>query len=60
MEPEKQVKVIMVTGMADRDIIIDCKMEGCDDYVVKPFNRETVIAEIIPPVGFIYCPLRSR
>ena len=59
MEPEKQVKVIMVTGMADCDIIIDCKMEGCDDDVVKPFNRETVIAKLYA-MGFIYCPLRSR
>jgi DNA-binding response OmpR family regulator len=43
----------MVTGMAEREIIIDCKLEGCDDYVVKPFNKETVIAKLYA-MGFIY------
>jgi two-component system, chemotaxis family, chemotaxis protein CheY len=46
VEPGKQVKVIMVTGMADPETVIDCKLNGCDDYVVKPFIKETVRAKL--------------
>lgn len=40
---EKKAKIIMVTSFADRDLVIDCKVNGCDDYIVKPFERETVL-----------------
>ena len=55
VEREKQVKVMMVTGMADRETVIDCKMDGCDDYVVKPFNKETVTAKL-SGMGFFSRP----
>ena len=44
--PDKQVKVMMVTGAADRETVIGCRMDGCDDYVVKPFNKGTVTAKL--------------
>jgi two-component system, chemotaxis family, chemotaxis protein CheY len=42
----EKVKVIMVTGMSDRDSVIDCKLSGCDDYVVKPFSRDVVTNKV--------------
>jgi len=43
---EKQVKILMVTSHSDRDNIITCIQAGCDGYIVKPFDRETVIEKI--------------
>jgi two-component system chemotaxis response regulator CheY len=45
--PDKRVNVMMVTGHADRDTVIACKMEGCDDYVVKPFDSGTVAQKLM-------------
>jgi two-component system, chemotaxis family, chemotaxis protein CheY len=46
VEQGKRVKVMMVTGVADRETVINCKVEGCDDYVVKPFKKETVFDKL--------------
>ena len=43
---EKQVKILMVTSHSDRDNIITCIQAGCDDYIVKPFDKETVIKKL--------------
>jgi len=39
---EKRVKIIMATSDADRDTVVTCLAAGCNDYIVKPFNRKTV------------------
>ena len=39
---EKRVKIIMATSDADRDTVVTCLAEGCNDYIVKPFNQKTV------------------
>jgi two-component system chemotaxis response regulator CheY len=49
---DHRVKIIMVTGEADKDTVVSCIKKGCNDYVVKPFNRETVeqkIHKLFPP-----------
>ncbi|MBW1691998.1 MAG: response regulator [Deltaproteobacteria bacterium] len=43
---EKQVKILMVTSHSDRDTIITCIQAGCDDYIVKPFDREIVAKKL--------------
>jgi two-component system chemotaxis response regulator CheY len=43
---EKRVKIVMATSDADRDTVVTCLSEGCDDYVVKPFNHSTVKAKL--------------
>lgn len=43
---EKQVKILIVTARSDKDSIITCIQAGCDDYIVKPFNREMVIKKL--------------
>ena len=39
---EKQVIIIMVTSLSDKDSVIACIQAGCNDYVVKPFNKEII------------------
>jgi two-component system, chemotaxis family, chemotaxis protein CheY len=43
---DKRAKVMMVTGVADRDTVKFCKIDGCDEYVVKPFTRTVVIEKM--------------
>jgi len=39
---EKRVKILMVTASSDTDTVITCIRAGCDDYLVKPINREII------------------
>ena len=48
---EKQVKILMVTSHSDRDSIITSIQAGCDDYIVKPFDREVIINKL-EKIGF--------
>ena len=43
---ENQVKVIMVTSHSDKDHIITCLQAGCDDYVIKPFNLDSITRKL--------------
>ena len=43
---EEQAKIIMVTASAERDTIVQCLRSACNDYIIKPFNRETVFAKL--------------
>ncbi|MBY0414542.1 MAG: response regulator transcription factor [Bdellovibrionales bacterium] len=38
--------VIMVTSLSDTKNIVDALGKGCNDYITKPVNLETVIARI--------------
>lgn len=44
---EKKTRIIMVTSHSDRGNIVTCLQAGCNDYVVKPFNRETVSKKLV-------------
>ncbi|MBF0234429.1 MAG: HDOD domain-containing protein [Desulfamplus sp.] len=48
---QNKIKVIMFTSYANKETVIECYMGGCDDYVLKPFNR-SVIIEKISKLGF--------
>ena len=39
---QEQVKVIMVTLRSEKDSVVTCIQAGCNDYVVKPFNFDTM------------------
>ncbi|MBW1721624.1 MAG: HDOD domain-containing protein [Deltaproteobacteria bacterium] len=41
-----RTKIIMVTSHADKDNLITAIQAGCDDYVVKPFDRKILDAKI--------------
>lgn len=44
---EKKIKIFMVTSQSEKDTIITCIQGGCDDFITKPFNRETVTKKLI-------------
>lgn len=43
---EKRIKIIMTTAHADKDTIVQCLREGCNDYILKPVNKETLEKKI--------------
>ena len=48
---EKQIKILMVTSHSDKDTVITSIQAGCDDYIVKPFDREVIIKKL-EKIGF--------
>ena len=40
MERCKNVPVIMLTSMRDKEMVIDSIKLGVEDYVIKPFNKQ--------------------
>jgi response regulator RpfG family c-di-GMP phosphodiesterase len=40
------IPVIMVTSVADRDIVVDMIGQGVRDYIVKPFKPSTVLSRV--------------
>ncbi len=44
---DKKVSIFMVTSQSEKDTIISCIRAGCDDFITKPFNRETVTKKLI-------------
>lgn len=44
---EKRVKIFMVTAPSERDTIIDCVKAGCDDFIIKPFDKSTVVKKLV-------------
>ena len=51
IEPEQRVTVIMVTVSSDEESILRCSEEGCDNYVMKPFNKLLVAKTISRFIG---------
>src|SRR5690606_16021476 len=43
---ENRVNIIMVTAASEKDTILSCIKLGCNDYVMKPFNKETVVKKL--------------
>jgi HD-like signal output (HDOD) protein/CheY-like chemotaxis protein len=43
---EDQVRIMMVTGSSEKDTILTCIKAGCNDYIMKPFDMETVIKKL--------------
>ena len=42
MTSDEASKIIMVTSHSDKEDVIACLKAGCNEYIVKPFNQETV------------------
>ena len=43
---EKQVKIIMVTANSDTNNLLLSVNAGCDEFIVKPINRQRVIEKL--------------
>lgn len=41
-EGSHQAAIIMVTAQSDEDNVLDCIQGGCNDYITKPFTKETI------------------
>jgi two-component system, chemotaxis family, chemotaxis protein CheY len=46
-----RVKIVMVTARSDKGTIVSCIQGGCNEYVVKPFDKATV-AKKLAKLGF--------
>ncbi|MCP4354873.1 MAG: response regulator [Proteobacteria bacterium] len=47
------VKVMMVTSHSDKDLVVDCMKAGCNNYIVKPFDRERVLNKL-SSIGYAF------
>lgn len=50
-ESLKNIPFIMVTAESKTDNVIAAKEEGVSNYIVKPFNAETLKAKLISVLG---------
>ena len=46
ISPEKRAKVLMVTASSDRESVVTSIQAGCDDYIVKPFDSDSVLQKL--------------
>jgi two-component system chemotaxis response regulator CheY len=42
-----RVKIIMVSAHSDKELFSRCVQSGCDDFIVKPFNKDIIIKKLI-------------
>ncbi len=42
IEKEDQVKILMVTSKSEKEIVRSSIEGGCNDYVIKPFNNQSM------------------
>jgi two-component system chemotaxis response regulator CheY len=45
---DEQVQVYMLTAYAEKDLVRECIQAGCNDYIVKPFDRLKLIEKLHP------------
>ena len=43
---QHRVKIIMVSAHSDERLFKRCIQGGCDDFIVKPFNKDTVAKKL--------------
>ena len=52
LEKEKQipdklgVKIIMVTGVSEKEMVMGCLRDGCNEYLVKPIEGKSLFEKI--------------
>jgi CheY-like chemotaxis protein len=44
--------ILMVSSKSDQDIILKCIKEGCNDFVVKPYNTQ-IMKEKLTGLGLV-------
>jgi two-component system chemotaxis response regulator CheY len=40
------VKILMVTSQADKKYVFTCIQTGCDNYIIKPFDKKAVFNKL--------------
>jgi CheY-like chemotaxis protein len=51
LPPKRQARVMMVSSHADQDLVLGSVAAGCNNYIVKPFERAKVV-EKLRTLGF--------
>jgi two-component system chemotaxis response regulator CheY len=46
IEEEVNSKIIMISALGQADVIAECKENGVEEYLVKPFEEEDLIGKI--------------
>ena len=45
--PEKlRVKIIMISGLSEKEMVVACLRDGCDDFLVKPLETQLLFNKI--------------
>ncbi|PCI22711.1 MAG: hypothetical protein COB67_13270 [SAR324 cluster bacterium] len=39
-------KILMVSCLSDRDTVMTCIQAGCDGYLIKPFNKQSIFKQL--------------
>lgn len=52
LSPEERTKIIMVSSLANQNIIKKAHKIGCDGYITKPFSKEEIIT-VLQNIGLI-------
>lgn len=43
---QHRVKIVMVSAHSDEELFKRCVQCGCDDFIVKPFNKEIIFKKL--------------
>lgn len=43
---QHRVKIIMVTGLSEKDMVFECLRKGCDDFILKPIDGQLLFKKI--------------
>lgn len=43
---DRRAKIFMATSQSDKETILACVQAGCDDFIAKPFNYDTVVGKV--------------
>jgi two-component system chemotaxis response regulator CheY len=49
---EHRVKIIVVTAMSEKKLVIECLRNGCDDFILKPIDGQLLFNKIAK-LGFM-------
>lgn len=40
--PQEGVRIIMVSSNAAKDVVLECLRSGCNEFIVKPVDKQTI------------------
>ena len=50
------IPIIMLTGKSEKDTVRECLKAGANDYIVKPFDRSTLLTKVAGAIGSAPAP----
>jgi len=43
---QHRVRIIMVTALSEKKVVLDCLRKGCDDFIAKPADKQLLLEKI--------------